>query len=225
MKKAFSWSYSKLTTFENCPRRHYHYDVLKDVVEQKSEKLLEGDTLHEQAAAYLSKGAEMPTGRTVLKKYCDKIIAGQQALGGKLLVEQKFAITESFRPCAWFADDTWFRAIGDAVTIAGPVALIVDWKTGKILEDSQQLALSAAAIFAHYPQVRKVRSEFIWLAHDCNTAEVYSRDGMVRMWDNLWPRIEALKHAYTTVEYPAKPGGLCRKYCAVKTCPHCGEKR
>jgi hypothetical protein len=225
MKKAFSWSYSTLTAFENCPRRHWHYDVLKDVVEPKSEKLLEGDTLHKQAAAYLSRGVELPAGRYVLKRWCDKIVAGQQVLGGKLLVEQKLAITEGFLPCAWFGDTTWFRAIGDVITIAPPVALIGDWKTGKILEDSYQLGLSAQCVFAHYPDVQKVRSEFFWLTHDSNTAEVYSRDSMVRMWANLWPRIEALKNAYEKEQYPANPGGLCKKYCAVTTCPHCGEKR
>jgi hypothetical protein len=225
MKKAFSWSYSTLTTFENCPCRHYHYDVLKDVVAQKSEKLLQGDILHKQVAAYLALGIELPAGRTVVKKWCDRVLAGKQALGGTLLVEQKYAISEHLLPCAWFADDTWFRAIGDAVTIAGQVGLVVDWKTGKVLEDSSQLALTAACLFAHYPDLHKVRSEFVWLAHDCNTSETYTRDCVVRMWANLWHRIDALKRAYTMVEYPAKPGGLCKKYCAVTTCPYCGVKR
>jgi hypothetical protein len=139
-----------------------------------------------------------------------------------MLVEQKFAITEDFQPCAWFADNAWFRAIGDAITLAGPVGLIVDWKTGKILEDSSQLALSAACLFAHFPELQKVRSEFVWLAHDCNMPETYSRDSMVRMWSNIWPRIEALKSAYEKDEWPAKPSGLCRKYCLVTSCPHCG---
>jgi hypothetical protein len=224
MKRPFSWSYSKLNAFENCPRRHYHYDVLKDIVEPKSEKLLEGDTLHKQAAAYLSRGVELPAGRTLLKGWCDRILAGQKALNGRLLVEQKYAITDDFQPCEWFAPNAWFRAIGDAVTLAEPVGLIVDWKTGKILEDSSQLALMAAVLFAHFDKLQRVRSEFVWLAHDCSTPETYTREGLVRMWTNIWPRIEALKSAYESEEYPAKPGGLCKRYCLVKTCPHCGAK-
>jgi hypothetical protein len=58
------------------------------------------------------------------------------------------------------------------VKIAGPVALIVDWKTGKVLENSEQLALMAQCVFAHFPQVMKVRSEFVWLQFDATTREV-----------------------------------------------------
>jgi|SRR5579859_3678619 len=223
--KPFSWSYSRLKNFETCPKRHYHYDVAKDVKEPDSEQLFEGNTLHKQAADYLSNGKELPSGRKVLKSWCDRILAGCQALNAKLLVEQKLAITSDFGACPWFGDQAWFRAIGDVVAVSGDgsVGLIVDWKTGKILEDSCQLALAAACVFAHYPSVQRVRSEFVWLAHDANTPEVFTRQGIVDMWRSVWPRIAELKRAYETQSYPAKPGRLCRKWCAVEKCPHHGE--
>src|SRR5205807_2231069 len=78
----------------------------------------------------------------------------------RILVEQQLAINADFGPVPWFDSAAWFRGIGDVIKIVGPVALIVDWKTGKIVEDSQQLALMAACVFAHHPEVQKVRSEF-----------------------------------------------------------------
>ena len=108
--------------------------------------------------------------------------------------------------------------------IAGTVALAVDWKTGKVIDDAPQLALLAACIFAHHPNVMKVRSEFIWLKEDASTRKDFERDEMAGIWKGLWPRIEALKFAHETNTYPAKPGFLCRRYCPVTTCPHHGEE-
>lgn len=102
------------------------------------------------------------------------------------------------------------------------MALVADWKTGKILEDSVQLALMAQCVFAHHPEVQRVRSEFIWLKEDATTRADFSREDMVKLWVSLNPRIAALEHAHNTTTYPAKPGSLCRRWCPVKACPHHG---
>jgi hypothetical protein len=219
--KAFAWSYSKLKNFESCPKRHFHVDIAKDVREEESEQLAWGNTVHGALAARLAKGEPLPLAMEGYEHWCDRILQG--ADGHTLLVEQKLAINADFGKTTWFGHDAWFRAVADALVIAGPVALVADWKTGKILEDSQQLALSAAVIFAHYPDVLRVRSEFIWLKEDANTTGIYDRNKMPDMWKNIWPRIEALKHANETQSYPAKPGRLCRSWCPVKQCPHHGE--
>jgi hypothetical protein len=143
--------------------------------------------------------------------------------GGKILVEQKLAINKEFGPESWFSDKAWYRGIGDVIKIVGPVALIVDYKTGKILEDGVQLALMAACTFAHHPEVKKVRSEFIWLKEDATTRADFTREGMADIWRNVWPRVEALEHAHNTMTYPAKPGPLCKRWCPVNVCPHHGE--
>ena len=46
--------------------------------------------------------------------------------------------------------EPWYRGIADVLKIAGSVALAVDWKTGKVIDDAPQLALLAACIFAHH---------------------------------------------------------------------------
>lgn len=219
--KAFSWSYSKLKNFESCPKRHFHVDIAKDVHEEESEQLTWGNAVHSALAARLAKGAELPLPMLGYEHWCKRILQG--ADGNSLFVEQKLAINAYFGKTTWFGDDAWLRIVADALVIAPPVALIVDWKTGKILEDSQQLALTAAVVFAHYPDVDTVRSEFIWLKEDANTTGIFQRDAMASMWKIIWPRIEALKHAHDTQSYPAKPGRLCRSWCPVKQCPHFGE--
>jgi len=229
--KPFAWSYSRLKNFEVCPKRHFHVDIAKDFREEEGESLVWGNMVHKALAERISKGTALPTGMEKFEKWVEKIVTGQGNANVQILVEQQLAINENFGKTAWFPSDAeragtgapWYRGIGDVIKIVGPVALVVDWKTGKIIEDSQQLALMAACVFAHHPDVMKVRSEFIWLKDDANTRDDFHRNDMAAMWKHLWPRIEALKYAHETTSYPAKPGHLCRRWCPVRTCPHYGE--
>lgn len=220
-KKPFTWSYSRLKNFESCPKRHWHVDIQKDVKEEESEQLKWGDQVHKAAAKRLTLGTPLPKGMEVLGGWCDRILA----TGLPVQAELKLAITKDFGPTEFFGKDVWFRSVADVLTISEPVAFAGDWKTGKILEDSVQLALMAACIFAHYPKVNHVRTEFFWLKEgpDVSTREDFDRATMPVMWRHLWPRIEALENAYNTTSYPPKPGHLCRRWCPVKQCPYHGE--
>ena len=44
-------------------------------------------------------------------------------------------------------------------------AILIDWKTGKIEHDTQQLALNAACIFAFWPDIQMVTTQYVWIAH------------------------------------------------------------
>ncbi|MCK1741376.1 PD-(D/E)XK nuclease family protein [Bradyrhizobium sp. 139] len=229
--KPFAWSYSRLKNYESCPKRHWHVDINKDVKEEQGEALLWGNEVHKRLADRIGKGTPLAAGTEKFEKWVQKVSAGQGNPGVQVLVEQQLAIDANFAPTAWFESEArragkglpWYRGIGDVLKIVGPVALIVDWKTGKVLEDSQQLALMASCVFAHYPEVLKVRSLFVWLKDDCETKEDYHRNDMPAMWKHLWPRIEALKHAHENTLYPPKAGALCRRYCPVAACPHYGS--
>lgn len=216
--KPFAWSYSRLKNFETCPKRHWHCDIVKDVKEEESDQLLYGNMLHSAMAKRISEGVPLPKGYDEYEDWAVKVLTGE----GKVLVEQKLALNKDFGATSFFANDAWFRGVGDVIKIIGPVALVLDWKTGKIVEDSQQLALMAACVFAHHPEVMKVRSEFIWLKDDATTRADFTREGMSAVWASLWPRLQALEQAHSTTSYPAKPGGLCKRYCPVSQCPHHG---
>lgn len=226
--KPFSWSYSRLKNYESCPKKHYHIDIAKDIKEEESEELKFGNMLHKALANFISKGEPLPVPFKAYEKYVDGVFTFKgkdvrQNENIKILVEQQLAIDAEFAPVEWFSKTAWFRGIGDVIWIIGPVAFIGDWKTGKIVADSQQLALMAACVFAHHPQVQIVRSEFVWLREDANTTQDFKREDMPAMWSNLWTRIKTLEHAYLTTTYPAKPGGLCRRWCPVNTCVHHGQ--
>lgn len=219
MAKAFSWSFSKVKNFETCPKRHYEIDLAKNYTEPQNDQLKYGNDVHRVLAEAIGKAVPLPGEFIYLQKWADRVLAGP----GDLWTEQKYAITKEFAPCAWFSPVAWYRGIGDVVRVNENVALILDWKTGKVLADSAQLALMAQCIFSHFPAVTHVRSEYVWTAHDTTTPEVYRRSDMVEFWPAMLARVAAMEQAATMLQYPPKPGGLCRKYCAVLSCPYHGK--
>jgi hypothetical protein len=237
--KPFAWSYTKLKNFEACPKRHYHVDVLPKghpdkVVEEESDALKYGNTVHMVMDQYLRKGIVMPPVLEpellpwIERVFTYKTAANPQgrdvrSLGAKIHAEQQLAINKDFAPVEWFAKDAWYRNKVDVMWELGPVGGVIDWKTGKVLEDSVQLMLAAATTFAHYPHLQVIRSTFAWLAEDATTDVDIPRERLPELWSNIWERIETLKHAHETTSYPARPNRLCRKWCPVKQCPHHGQ--
>ncbi len=220
-KKEWAWSYSKLKNFETCPKRHYEIDLAKNYSEPEEVggPLEWGNRVHKALAAACSGSETLDEDMGRFQPWVDKVRSGP----GKLLVEQKYAITRDFRPTTYFASDVWYRGIGDVVRIDGPVALVLDWKTGKILEDSVQLMLMAQCLFSHFPNLLRVRSEFVWLKDDCTSPEVFDRAEVADNWRGLLPRVQGMELAATTASYPPKPGKLCKKWCVVTSCPFHGK--
>ena len=216
--KEFAWSYSKLKNFETCPKRHLEVDIKKSFVED-TENLKWGNSAHDALAKACAGKAPLPDDFNAFQKWIDAVRGGP----GQLLVEQKYAIKRDFGPCTWFDHKTWYRGIADVVRVSGQVALAIDWKTGKVLSDSVQLMLMAQCIFTHFPEVQRVRTEFVWLAHDCTTPEVYSRQDVADGWVALLPRVQRLEQASKDQSYPPKPGRLCKNWCPVSSCPHNGK--
>lgn len=218
MTKPFSWSYSKLKNFESCGFRHQQIDLLKAFKEEEGENLRWGNDVHKKIANNIKNGIPLPKGMEQFHAWCDKF---RPTEGAVVLVEQQLAITKSFGPTKWFGDDAWYRGVADVVKIMGPVAVAVDWKTGKILDDSVQLALMAQCIFSHHPQVQRIRTEFAWLKFgDASSRQDFGREDMAGVWRALLPRVEALENAYNSGVYHPTPSGLCRNYCPVAKCEY-----
>lgn len=215
--KEWSWSYTKLKNYITCPKRHYEIDVLKNFLDS-SDALTQGNAVHDELAKACTGAVPLPPGHRH-QVWVDRVRSGP----GELLVEQKYAITRDFRKTTYFAKDVWYRGIADVVRIDRDVALALDWKTGKVLEDPVQLMLMAVCLFVHYPQLLRVRAEYIWLKDECTSPEVFDRVEVATEMSKLLPRIDELEKASKTLTYPPKPNGLCMKWCKVTSCPFHGK--
>lgn len=225
-----AWSFSKLTSYEDCPKRFYETylnDEYKET-DRKSDKLIEGDLIHKALAEAFTNGTPLPQSYRWLQPFVDKLINGE----GELHVEQRYALNRNLQPVRWTARDCWFRGIADWVRVSGPVALAVDWKTGdNVRPDSVQLALMALCVLCHNPDIQVVVTRYEWVSAHCTTEEVYTRDNLKELWPAILERVARFQKAHTTlvdtndpgIAFPPKPGRLCKRYCPVKSCIYNGK--
>ena len=219
---SFSWSFSQLENFETCAKRYAHYNVLKDVNEPETDQQREGKDLHKVFEDYLiGRRTDLPLGFGPHRGLLDKV----KAAPGKLYGEQKLAITSSFLPCTYFSKNppAWFRTIIDIAIVNGDVARIFDWKTGKVKENITQLQLMAAALFAHDPNIQRIKSALVFVNQGHIEPAEFVREDLAEIWGEVLPRVKRMEKARSQTEFPPKPGGLCKRYCAVTSCAHHGR--
>lgn len=237
--KNFSWSYSKYKNFDTCPKRHYEVDIAKNFADS-SDQLDWGNEVHAKisGAILLKAGlpasgegrdrvtpAPLPDSMKDYQMWVDLYAA--PGLPGQIYVEQKYAMKKDFTPTGWSDwGGAWVRGIADVLRIDGPVARVVDWKTGKMLHDSRQLMINSQIIFAQHPQVRRIKTEFVWLKEnhiDAVTTETFDRATIHREWPPVLAQVKQMEDAARTMNYPPKPGRLCGRFCPVISCPHHGK--
>jgi ATP-dependent helicase/DNAse subunit B len=215
-----TWSYSSLKTFTQCPKKYYHLRIVKDVKDGDSEALSYGRELHKVAEDYVREGTPIPAKFSTMKNVIDSV----KNLPGEKYCELKLGVkrTENgFEPCDFFDKDVWWRGIADLVSIEGDTAYSVDYKTSKNAKyaDTKQLDVVAAALFTHFPQVRKIKSallfvvsnEFVPKTHDVASKDMY--------FDTFKDDLNRLEAAQENGVWNAVSGPLCR-FCPVSTCEH-----
>lgn len=215
------WSYSSLTAFETCPRRYQLTRVTKDVTEPPTDATVWGNKVHQCLEDRLVKGTALPEYLKVYETLVEKITKRE----GKRIVEQRMVVDKNFRPTTWNDKTAWCRGIVDVGVVGTKRATLLDWKTGKRKLDSDQLKLFAAFAFAHYPWISEVNTGFLWLKENRIDKETYTREQVPEIWNEFVQRVRRLELAYQENKWPAKPSGLCAKWCPVgkSLCEFCGK--
>jgi hypothetical protein len=219
--KTVAWSYSSLTNYEQCPKKFFHTKVQKDIKDPPGEAAKWGTQVHSDLELRIKNKKTLPDELTKFEPLCAKI----EASPGRVFTETQYALTSSFKRTGWFDRDVWVRAILDVGVINGTNALILDWKTGKIKHDSNQLKLSAAVIMHTEPDVEKVNTGFVWLKDNKIGKETYTRDQIPEIWQEFMPRVRRLEIAHEQSKWEAKPSGLCKAWCPVTSCEHNGRRK
>jgi CRISPR/Cas system-associated exonuclease Cas4 (RecB family) len=200
--RLYAWSYSRLTTWEECPAKA-KYKFLEKLPEPASPYAARGTHLHTLAENYLQGKAELPMELHGVKEYLDELIGAS--------TEHQLAYNEQWNPVAWFDPTVYCRVIFDAVLDKGPEVTIVDHKSGKKREEehTDQLRLYALAGFKQYPVAQKINAQIIYLDHDERlTMEFHkhTESKLQEYWDDRAAKMRA------DDMFSPKPGKACR-YC------------
>jgi len=219
--KPISWSYSALDNFLQCPKQYAEIRVFKNFADLNTEHRDWGNHVHQCIARSLMQNIPLPSDM----EQWQPIVEQFRKLKGTLIVEQQWGFDRNLATCDWFDKSTWLRVIIDALWIAGPVAKVVDWKTGKRRFGSHQLELNAAATFARFPEVQEVRTMFVWLKSFQKDDETYQRKDLPQLWNRFLPDVQRLEYAHKTQTWVPKTSGLCNAHCPVTTCSFNGKRR
>lgn len=216
-----AWSFSRLNSFETCPKKFWHESVRKDIPFEESEAMRYGKLVHKALELRVGKGTPMPLNLRHLEKYA-KLLSNAK---GDKLTEQQLAIDNNFEPCDWFSKQTWCRAILDLAIVKGSHAVVFDYKTGKISSDFTQLRLAGVLLMLHMPELQTVELSYLWTKEKKITKyeQTLTRDDIKKVVLEMMPRIKKYERAHRMESFPARPGFLCKNWCPVKVCPYHGE--
>ena len=218
MSVPFAWSYSRLVNYETCPKRHYHYDIAKDIGDFNFAQG-EGHEAHKAFELRISKNKPLPL---PLVQH-EPILAKLAALPGVTYTELKLALSREFKAVGFFDKNVWFRTVVDLCNVNANVAAVIDYKTGRPKSDDTQLALMSATVMHYLPEVKRVRARLLFVNHGSAERAEFVRASIPEIWNEVLPRVAKLQMAVETQEFPPKPNGLCKRYCNVTSCPYHGR--
>ena len=218
-----AWSFSSIKLFEQCPRKYQHLRVLKDTKEPTSEAMNYGSEFHKAAEDYIKSDTPLPGRFGYIKSTLDNL----KRFEGERLCEFQMGLTRNLEPCDFRAENVWFRGIIDLAILNHETgeARILDYKTGKSVKyaDTGQLELMALGVFKHFPTITKVKAGLLFVVCNAFVKDKYDMSMESKLWEKWMRSYSRLELAYKNDMWNPNPSGLCRKHCAVMSCPHNGR--
>ena len=222
MKSNYTWSYSSLDLFKQCPQKYYRLRVVKDVKDPPTEHLTYGLAVHKAAEDYISQGTPIPEKFvSILQEPLDRLIA----MEGEKHCELRLGLTQNLDACKFFDQEVWWRGVADLIIINNDYAYVVDYKTGKSSKyaDTQQLEILSLAVFKHFPQVKKIKAGLLFVVANDLIKASYEQDKSGVYWTKWLEDTGRLEAAITNGVWNKKPNFTCRQYCPVHDCEHNGK--
>jgi hypothetical protein len=225
--KPKAWSYSALNKFLNCPMQYYEVSVTKRFADDTTEENLWGARVHDEIDKLICLGRYDMAGAKDLTPAMQQHVARvlePMTQYGLLMSELKIGLNRRLQPCDWFDNkNIWLRAILDILHVHNEVATVCDWKTGKVRADMKQMKLFALVTFWTRPDIEVVNTRLEWLKYNDCTEVDFDRDDVPMLEASFTGDITRFRQAFVEERFPAKPSGLCKKYCPVLSCEHNGR--
>ena len=218
----YTWSYSSINLFQQCPQKYYRLRIKKDIVEPPQEHLLYGTAVHAAAEEYVRDGTPIPAKYAFIKEQLDALVK----IKGAKYCEYEMGLNKNLQPCEFKAEDVWWRGIADLIIINGSKCFLVDYKTSKSSKyaDTKQLELLSLAIFKHFPQVKKIKAGLLFLVvNDFVTREYENDEGKGKAWLQWLDATHTLETSMAVDVWNAKPNFTCKNFCPVIDCIHNGK--
>jgi PD-(D/E)XK nuclease superfamily len=215
----FTWSFSSLKDYINCPKQYQEIKVLKRYVKYPTEQMRYGTEVHKACEDYV--GKDVPLAKNY--KRFQKVLDTLKNIKGIKYPEHQMGLDKDKKACA-YGKGYWVRGIVDLLIIDKDCAFIVDYKTGSNkYPDVKQLKLMALMTFAHFPEVQKIKAGLLFVVNESFFTEEYDRENIPKLWESFDMHLERLNHSYENDTWQANPTPLCG-WCPVKACEFYKER-
>jgi hypothetical protein len=226
--KPFTWSFSAMDQFIQCPRSYAAKRFYCTVKDEGSEATIWGSRVHKAIELRLRDGLTLPEEFAVYEPYCRSV----EKMPGLLKVEHQVAFDRNMRLVSWFAPTAWGRSVFDIFVDGDEKVTLIDWKTGKVKDNPMQLKLFAAVASLLCPDAEEYVTKFVWLKYQQTSGAVYQRAEIPAIWGEFMQKVSQMEKAWEYENFPCNPSGLCRKsrdgrgpFCPVRDCIHWGGGR
>ena len=210
----FTWSYSSLKEYHQCPRKYHEIRVLKNYSTKDTQATIYGKEVHKALEDYVRDGVELAKNYQRFKPFVDKLLA----IPGEKYCEYEMALSHNKEPCDFKSEDRWVRGIVDLLIVDGTHAFIIDYKTGSNkYPDPKQLRLMALMTFTHFPDVQKIKAGLLFVMHNSFISEEYLRKDMDKSWSMFEQPLKRLEMSYDTNKWMPVSTPLCG-WCPVESC-------
>jgi hypothetical protein len=202
------WSYSRLSSYDSCPRKYFfHYVEKRPSSRPPSPAADRGSAIHEKAEKYLK--GELAIYPPELQKVAQHAMTLRAK---KASSEQKLAVNANWEPCDYESPDVLMRAIIDVLYSDDKVVHIQDWKTGQAYPaHAVQMENYVAVAAAHHPDAERFHTCLIYIDQGIVTpARVVHRERVIPIRQLIDARI---KNAEEDKEYPARPSVDSCRWC------------
>jgi CRISPR/Cas system-associated exonuclease Cas4 (RecB family) len=218
---SFTWSYSALKDYINCPRKYHEVKVLKRFETKVTQAMTFGTEVHKHCEDYIGEGKPLPKNYQHFKPVLDSLLE----IGGTRYPEHEMGLKPDGSPCQFADPDRWVRGIADLLIVDGEQAYIVDYKTGSNkYPDPKQLKLMALMVFAHFPEVQNIKAGLLFIVHTSFVDESYTRSQVEELWGHFRPDLQRLQTSYDTGVWNPNRTPLCG-WCPVTSCENYKERR
>jgi RecB family exonuclease len=213
------WSYSRLGTYESCPKKAY-YRYIEQLPEKQHPAAKRGTRIHSLAEDYITGKIEtMPRELKLFSEAFEKL--REDWLAKKVFVEQDWAFDINWNTAPWRGDITWGRYKIDAFFKEGDYGKVIDFKTGKYWSNEtgyrDQCSLYACGVFSRFPDLQNVEAELWYLDHQKISRHAFSREEIQEAQDDFTSRAYAMTH---DIKFIATPSENACRWCSFKqTCP------
>lgn len=219
MNIEYTWSFSSLKDFVNCPKQYQELKVLKRFTKFPTEQMRYGTEVHKACEDYVGGGIPLVENYKRFQPVLDSLIA----ISGTKYPEHCMALDKN-KQVASYNKGYWVRGIVDLLIVDGDYAFIVDYKTGSNrYPDPKQLKLMALMTFAHFPNVNNIKAGLLFVAHDSFMEEEYTRGQIPKLWSYFENDLDRLRFSYENDTWQTNPNALCG-WCPVTTCEFYKER-